>query len=285
MSQKKVVNLESITVRGKFHTAENDFNIIVKSIMGVLECLHWSTVAKMGESLMVIKLRKPYDMISSKEYSDAWRKRITTSRHGTPVFVFITVIEHLASGALLEVECRPAMWFRITQLQEEKFTENSVQEALMECKILVKQLMSVLKAKEVEPISVYPIIQRTEIKNRLLNLGLKEMVSHLDDAERHIVQNDFVESLTSSRTSFEKMIDWHMKKRGLEQTNNYKNDLERLGARGYLDPDTAQLLQSYYRCLSVIGVHEKGTPPCLYEAQMWYGMTLIVLDYFANKLP
>jgi hypothetical protein len=81
------------------------------------------------------------------------------------------------------------------------------------------------------------------------------------------------------------MIDWQMKKRGLGLTNNYKNDLERLGAKGYLDPDTAQLLQSYYRCLSTIGVHEKGTPPGFYEAQMGYGMTLIVLDYFANKLP
>ena len=114
---------------------------------------------------------------------------------------------------------------------------------------------------------------------------MKKIVGKLDRAERHIVQNNFTESLKSSRTAFEKMIDWQMKKRGLEQTNNYKNDLERLRSKGYLDPETTKLLQTCYRCLSNIGVHERGIEPGIFEAQMGYGITLIMLDYFANKLP
>lgn len=164
--------------------------------------------------------------------------------------------------------------------------ENQVQEALIECRIFVKQVMSIFNGKEVEPVSVYPIIQRTEIKSRLLNLGLKEVVSPLDKAERHIVQNNFIDSLKSSRTAFEKMIDWQMKKRGLEKTNNYKNDLERLKSKGFLDLEITGLLQTYYKCLSIIAVHEKGeVEPGFYEAQMGYGMTLIMLQYFIDKLP
>ena len=36
----------------------------------------------------------------------------------------------------------------------------------------------------------------------------------------------------------------------------------------------------------VIRVHEKGESPAgIYEAQMGYGITLIMLDYLINKLP
>lgn len=214
-----------------------------------------------------------------------WSKTIKSLRPGNPVYFSIVVVEYLVDRLVLEVECRPVMWYRIASLNESVFTENQVQEALLECKAFVKQVMSALRGKEVEPISVYPIVQRTEIKGRLLNLGLKDVVNHLDDSEKHIVQDNFAESLTSSRTAFEKMVDWQMKKRGLEQTNNYKNNLERLKSKGFVDIDTTELLQSYYHCLSTLGVHEKGTPPGFYEAQMGYGITLIVLDYFANKLP
>jgi len=178
------------------------------------------------------------------------------------------------------------MWYRISQLLEANFTENQVQEAISDCRAFVKQIMSIFKGKEVEPVSVYPIIQRTEIKSRLLNLGLEKVVSLLNEAEKHIVQNNFKESLKSSRTAFEKTIDWQIKKRGLEQTNNYRNNLERLRSKGFLDSETTEMLQSYYRCLSNIAVHEKGEiKPGIYEAQMGYGITLVMLDYFANKLP
>jgi len=267
-------SLESITVRGKYIIAETDFSVVEKKVIETLSS--WRILRKIGESISVCLMVK-----GKKE----WYERIERARFGLPVYFSIITVEHFSDGILVEVECRPAIWYRITQLDEVSFMENQVQEALLECRRFVKEVMSIFRGKEVEPVSVYPIIQRTEIKSRLLNLGLKEIVDLLDKAEKHIVQNNFTESLKSSRTAFEKMIDWQMKKRGLEQTNNYKNDLERLKSKGYLDPETAQLLQSYYHCLSTIGVHEKVAEPGIYEAQMGYGITLIMLDYFANKLP
>ena len=210
---------------------------------------------------------------------------LKTTRLGMPIDFSATLIECYSDRLIIEVQCLPVMYHKIGKGYGTTFTENQVQEALSECALFTKQVMSGLKGKEIQPVSVYPIIPRTEIKSRLLNLGLKEIVDKLDKAEEHIVQNDFSESLTSSRTAFEKMIDWQMKKRGLDKTNNYKNDLECLRSRGHLDSDTTQLLQSYYHCLSNIGVHEKGVPAGIYEAQMGYGITLIMLDYFANKLP
>jgi len=178
------------------------------------------------------------------------------------------------------------MWFRIAQLDETKFTKNDVQEALIECKSLVKQVMSIFRTREIEPVSVYPIIQRTEIKGRLVNLGLQEAADHLDKAEEHIVRNSFEASLKSSRTAFEKAVDWQLKKRGLDKTNAYKNDLERLRSKGYLDKDTTELLQTYYHCLSNTAVHAKGEiEPGIYEAQMGYRLTLTMIDYLVSKLP
>jgi len=271
-------SLDSITIRCKYFIPETDFSVVEKMVVKALS-RYWARMdVKIGESLELCNV--------GRKKKVNWQKHIKEVRHGVPVYLSIIAAEHLNKGILVEIECRPAMWFLISTFQESSFTENQVQEALLECRRFAKQVMSVFKGKEIEPVSVYPIIQRTEIKSRLLNLGLEKVVDLLDKAEKHIVQNNFTESLKSSRTAFEKMIDWQMKKRGLEQTNNYKNDLERLKSNGFLDSETTQLLQSYYRCLSNIAVHEKGEVALgFYEAQMGYGITLIMLDYFANKLP
>lgn len=271
-------SLESITVRGKYIISETDFNVIEHKIVKAVFPHYRPLDLRIGESIQLT--------YATKKKKVKWTEIVHKTRVGGPIYLSIIAIEHINNGILVEVECRPAMWFRISQFHEKNFTQNQVQEALLECRLFVKQVMSSVKGKEVEPVSVYPIIQRTEIKSRLLNLGLKRIVKLLDKAEKLIVQNNFTDSLKSSRTAFEKMIDWQMKKRGLKKTNNYKNDLERLRSKGYLDSETTKLLQGCYRCLSNIGVHEKGeVEPGIYEAQMGYGITLIILQYFTNKLP
>jgi hypothetical protein len=277
MSTKITPSLESITIRGKYIIPEVDFNIVRKRLFEQEE-IHenWKTFPSLGESVRLLQISH------KEELTEAFAE----TRAGMPMFFSITVIEHLKDSILVQVECRPCIWFKISNLGQEQFTRNQVQEALLECSLFAKQVMSIFKGKEAEPLSVYPIIQRTEIISRLLNLELKEVVKQLDKAEEHIVQNNFAESLKCSRTGFEKMIDWQMKKRGLEKTNNYKNDLERLESKGFLDLEITGLLQTYYKCLSIIAVHEKGeVEPGFYEAQMGYGMTLIMLQYFIDKLP
>lgn len=276
--------LESITIRGKYRIHQTDFNIVTEMVRNELPPV-WTLIRKIGESVAFANVKRRVD---EKDLTKVVNKRIKELRFGVPFTFHITTVEHYNDGILVDVECRPVMWYTIAREKctEETFTQNQIQEALLECKIFVKQVMSIFRGKEIEPVSVYPIIQRTEIKSRLLNLGLKEIVDKLDKAERHIVQNNFTDSLKSSRTAFEKMIDWQMEKRGLEKTNNCKNDLERLKSKGYLDAETTRLLQSSYRCLSNIGVHEKEEIQAgIFEAQMGYGITLIILDYFANKLP
>jgi hypothetical protein len=277
MPTKITPSLESITVRAKYIIPETNFDEIKKMLIQSFPA-HWGRIREqVGKSITLCNIGKK---------GVVWGKYIEQVRPGVPVWSSIVPLENLNNGTLVEVECRPAMWFLVSKNIRQSFMENQIQEALIECRIFVKQVMSIFNGKEVEPVSVYPIIQRTEIKSRLLNLGLKEVVSPLDKAERHIVQNNFIDSLKSSRTAFEKMIDWQMKKRGLEKTNNYKNDLERLKSKGFLDLEITGLLQTYYKCLSIIAVHEKGeVEPGFYEAQMGYGMTLIMLQYFIDKLP
>lgn len=287
-------SLESITVRAKYAIPEIDFSVAQKKIEEALRSSYWIPIEKIGESITLLLMgKKLVDSAvklilagKTEKFIEHYKKRLEDVRSGVAIHFSITAVEHLNNGILVEVECRPALWFKLTQFRETSFTENDVQEALLECRSFVKKAMSSFKGKEVEPVSVYPIIQRTEIKSRLLNLGLRKVVNQLDKADKHIIQNNFTESLKSSRTAFEKMIDWEMNKRGLEKTNNYKNDLERLKSKGYLDPETTKLIQTYYRCLSNIAVHEKGeVEPGIYEAQMGYGITLIMLQYFTNKLP
>jgi hypothetical protein len=304
MSTKITPSLESITIRGKYFIPEIDFGVMESLLMKETSvgCLiDWGTPKRMGESLWLVCVGFEYKQELSRiekrieestllklssELLKLINKHMKASRPGIPFTFLIIAIERLNNGTIVEVECRPLMWYLISKGLQLDFIENQVQEALIECRIFVKQVMSIFNGKEVEPVSVYPIIQRTEIKSRLLNLGLKEVVNPLDKAERHIVQNNFIESLKSSRTAFEKMIDWEMRKRGLDLTSNQRNNLDRLRSKGYLDNETTELLQSYYKCLSNIAVHERGeVEPGFYEANMGYGITLIMLDYLANKLP
>lgn len=278
MSNKVTPSLESITVKAKYSIPLTDFYEIKKRAEQYIgnQPITWKIFSQIGDSVVWIQIAE----------SGKFSKQVANQRAGIPCYLSIVALEKSEKNTLVEVECRPVMWYKISKLKKVKFTENEVQESILENASFVKQVMSIFKAKEIEPVSVYPIIQRTEIKGRLLNLGLKETVDHLDKAERHIVQNNFEESLKSSRTAFEKMIDWEIKKRGLEETNNYKNNLERLKSKGFIDPLTTELIQAYYRCLSNIAVHAKGeVPPGFHEAQMGYGMTLIMLQYFADKLP
>jgi len=283
MSNAITPSLESITVRAKYLIPEKDFSIIAKQIREQPFLSKFFYIYQpVGES---IKLTYMKHFLDQEENDKQWYKTIENTRSGGIAHVGLAVIEHQNNGMILEVECRPMLWFKIATLNQTDFNENDVQEALIECGSFIRQFMSLFKGKEIEPISVYPIIQRTEIKSRLLNLGLKETVEHLDKAEKHIVQNNFEESLKSSRTAFEKMIDWELKKRLLEETNNYKNNLERLKSKGFIDSLTTELMQTYYHCLSGIVHGEAEVKPGFYEAQMGYGMTLIMLQYFADKLP
>lgn len=279
MLNKIQPTLESITVTGKYEIRVTDFQNVVNRLEQALKH-SWHEIL-LGDSVTFMNVQPAFP-----QESDCWEKRIKELRKGVVASFNVVVLEYLKLSIIVEISCRPAMWYRISTLEETEFTENQVQEALIECRLFAKQVMSSVQAREIEPVSVYPIIPRREIRSRLLNLGLKKTVDLLDKSEKNIIQNNFDASLKSSRTAFEKMIDYQMKKRGLEQTNNYKNDIERLGSKGFLDPETAKLLQSYYRCISIIGVHEKvKTPAGIFEAQMGYGLALIIIDYLNNKLP
>ena len=188
MSTQISPTLESITVRAKYIIHETNFDAIQKKILEVYAPSFWYVMSSAGESFEIGELGKAnLNFASDKEVKKQWYKKIRETRYGVPLSFSLIVVEHIGNDLLVELECKPSMWFKIATFGQKKFTENNVQEALIECRTFVKQVMSIFKAKEVEPVAVYPIIQRTEIKSRLLNLGLKETVEHLDEAERHIV--------------------------------------------------------------------------------------------------
>jgi len=299
-------SLESITLRGKYRIQAKSFTRIEKMLKKVFNHPDWG-MTRVGKSLAIMRYGPKFQIYMrkvrgdpkfigallggavtqdlDKKLTEVHLEQLKSLRPGCPIHILLTEIEHFQDSSLVEIECRPVMWYQVSQLNINRFTENQIQEAQIECKNQVKQVMSAIAGKEIEPVSVYPIIPRTEIKSRLLNLGLKEVVDSLDTAERHIAEDNYTDSLKCDRTAFEKAIDYQMKRRALEHTDSYTHDLERLRSKGILDPDTTELIEKHYHLLSNVGVHEKGAKPGFYEAEMGFGMTLIILDYFANKLP
>jgi len=280
-------SLESISVRGKYKVHSN-FQAFLESVKPTLEKITWRILEQIGNSVdFEVDYRKAAELrgleFKSKDGLDQRLEYLEHLRAGIPFCLHITAIEHLQDGVIIEVECLPVMYYLIAQKKSTQFTEHQVEEARIECRRLIKDVMSIVKAEEIEAVSVYPIIHRREIKDRLLKLGLSEIVDSLDRAERHMVQNNFEESLKCSRTAFEKMIAYQMKKRGLSKTDTTGHDLDRMTSKGFFGEDIAGVFKSYYHFLSNVGVHEKGGKPGFYEAQMGYGIALIVLDYMADK--
>jgi len=177
MSRKIEPSLESVTVRGKYSVPLKDFDKIREKLLEYLVRdvnREWKIYSQVGNSIVIMQLGS----------NDGYDNHVKKTRPGVPFYFSLILIEEFSDYTLVEVDCRPIMWYRIANFGEEKFTENDIQEALIENKAFVKQVMSIFKGREIEPVSVYPIIQRTEIKSRLLNLGLKVTVENLDKAEK-----------------------------------------------------------------------------------------------------
>jgi hypothetical protein len=134
-------SLESITIRGKYLVRNTDFDGVKSKIFKAVQpATAWKLHPVSGESVTLICFSR----------SD-WMETVKNVRSGIPLYFSLVAIEHIDNNSIiLEVECRPAMWHKIASLNESKFTENQVQEALLECRGFVKQTMSVLRGKEVE---------------------------------------------------------------------------------------------------------------------------------------
>jgi len=284
-ARKVCPSLESIYVQGKY-IVHCGFQLFLESIQPALIQANFRVLQQIGNSVDCELDYSKSGLIKEFRSKDTLGQRmeyLERARAGIPFCLHITAIEHLQDGVIIEIACQPAMYYMITQKKLIQFGEHQVEEARIECRRFIKDVMSIVKAEEIEPVSVYPIIPRREIKDRLLKLGLSEIVDSLDRAERHMVQSNFEESLKCSRTALEKMVAYQMKKRGLPETDTTGHDLDRMASKGFFGEDIAGVFKSYYHFLSNVGVHEKGVKPGFYEAQMGYGIALIVLDYMADK--
>lgn len=219
------------------------------------------------------------------EKSQKWFAGLKQLRPEIPVEISLVVVEKKDGKSVVDVECRPCLFYRITALHEREYPEEDIQAAQIRCKRFAQEIMGgLLEGIEVLPLSIYPSIRRTEIRSRLLNFGLLEIVECLDIAEKHIVQRNWIESLTRSRTAFEKIIEYYIEKHNLEKTDQTSKNIERLRVEGFLGNDAADLFRACYRFLSNVGTHEKSAKPDLYEAQLGHGYALLSLEYILNNL-
>jgi hypothetical protein len=224
---------------------------------------------------------------SQKEWDTSMKlmdKSLEKLRKGVPVELRLLAEQHLPDGLVIKIECIPTMYYSICRMGKRNFHEQDIQEAQIECSRLIEKLKVALGGQEIMPPTVGPFIKRTEIKSRLLNLGLTKAVEALDIAEKHILQQNFPDALGRCREALEKTCSWVMGKCGLEETDSYAHNLDRLQGKGFLDDDTAEMLRKCYTYLARVGTpHEKGAKPGLLEAHLSLNMTLTVLDYLAIR--
>jgi hypothetical protein len=289
--------LNSLVIKAKYKVPITDWNKIITEIQNEV-FLDWISIIhkNIAEFYNLPKMGKEYQKINKlailgkldklteevQKYRDKMLKKL---RKGFP-FVFQLMIEQRLSDALiLDVECKPVLYFLITVFRERKFYEQGIQEAQIECVRLIETTMKgVLGAQEIMPPTIGPFIKRTEIKNKLLDLGLTKAVEALDVAEQHTIQHKFPDALGRCREALEKTCEWGICKCGLEKTDSFAHNIDRLNSKGFLDEDTAVMLKKCYSYLARVGTpHEKGAEPGLLEARLSLNMTLTILEYLTSR--
>lgn len=251
---------------------------------GLIHTMRLFCTSQDDEKIQELLLKRDFRKLEEK-YGELYHRNLTCMRSGLPFEFKAQLEQRLSDGLVIKVKCTPAMYSLITKGMKRMFYEQSVQEAQIECTDFIEEIMKgTLEAQEITPPTVGPHIKRTEIKSKLLNLGLDAVVNALDSAEKHIVQRNFPDAMAKCRTALEKTIVWSLEKCGLEKTDRFHNDLERLKSKGYLDNDIVNLLQKCYDYLAIVGTpHEKGSVPGLLEANLSLNITLTILEFLTNR--
>jgi len=298
MSGERLISpdLNSIVIKARYKIPETDWNKTIENIKEALSPWIWTpfSVSKgaVGFYYLPLSPQESQELASIKEPQKHWEKlsglmykKLKTLRKGYPVEFRLVLEQRLPDGLIVKVDCIPVMYHLITKSVEREFREQSIQEAQIECARLIEEVMEgALGGQEITPPMVGPTIKRTEIKSKLLNLGLNKVVDALDVAEQHILQNKYPDALGRCRSAFEKTISWTLGKCGLEETDSIAHNLDRLKSKGFLDVDTAEMLKECYSYLARVGTpHEKGAEPGLLEAHLSLNVTLTILDYLMSR--
>jgi len=199
------------------------------------------------------RLKLPWRKAGEKGYE----RMLWETRSGLPMDVQMVGSYSLQTNWVFDVTIRPVLYYRITQMQLLECTDQDIQEAQHECVLFAERLRGIMAATELQPPSVSSFGPVTDVRRRLIQFGLNSQADLLAQAETKIPKGEAQDAVKNCRSAVEQVTESLMMRQKLLPTNSFKNNLERLVSKKYIDGWASSFIHDiYYSPVSQIA-HDK----------------------------
>jgi len=197
-----------------------------------------------------------------------WRKAIGKSsyarmlwetRSGVPMDVQMVGSYSLQTNWIFDVTIRPVLYYRITQMKLLECTDQDIQEAQHECVLFADRLRGIMAGTELQPPSISSFGPVTDVRRRLIQFGLNSQADLLAQAETKIAKGEAQDAVKNCRSAVEQVTESLMMRQKLPPTNSFKNNLERLASKKYIDGWASSFIHEiYYSPVSQIAIQVRA---------------------------
>ena len=261
----RAADLRQLIVKAKYVVKATNvkqvFDMILSALNHGMTHLSW-TGELQGKTLEFTRvLGTPRGKLSKESNDvDKFFLKLAETRSGIPMDVLM-VGSDVESGKIeFDVTVRPVLYRKITQLGLLECTDQQVQEAQHECVAFADALKGMMGAAVLEMPSVMSVRSTINVGKRLLVSGMPSQSDLLSQAEAKIATGQTEDGVKNCRSVAEQVLENLMKRVGLDPTDSFKHNLDRLASHKHIDPwMTESIYNFYYRFLSE-ATHDRFKP-------------------------
>lgn len=210
--------------------------------------------------------------------------KLGETRSGIPIDLLMVGSDVKDGRVEFDVTVRPALYRQIAQLGKLECTSQEIQDAQHEC---ISFVQSVLKGMpggiEIDPPSVRSASLMTDVCRRLTMWGMPSQADLLDKAEAKIIAGAPEDGAKNCRSAVEQVLENLMIRVGLERTDSFTHNLERVASHRYLDPWVAESIHQFYYRLVSEDAHDKYRPGPK-EARYILSMTEAAIEFLLSRI-
>jgi len=282
-------HLEELIVRAKYAVKATNVEQVYSRLYAALNPeprieTYWYGDRQGNTIIFERELGEPRTKPSKElDYTEKFFQKLIETRSGVPMDV-VMVGSDVGNGSIeFDVTIRPVMYRRIGQLHLLEYTDQQIQEAQHECTEFANQLKGMMGAVELEPPAIRLAASITDLRKQLRRLGMPSQADLLVEAETKISIGQAPDGVKNCRSAVEQVLRNLMKRVGLDPTDSFKHDLDRLVKHQHVDPWISESIhQFHYRLLSE-DAHDKYRPKPM-EAEYILALTEETISFLLKRI-
>jgi predicted DNA-binding protein with PD1-like motif len=278
-------DLHRLVFSGKYSIPIRDIDEICNKITSNLNPINRINFfcTKLPKGMRVRRYVRSFAEKQSIHDAQSYEEGIKKLRKGAPVSLTFSIIGEDENNYTVQTDCYPVMYNLIAQDFEWQFLEHHIEDAEVQCINFTREIfIGILGGTEIEKPAPSPKITKSETKSRLSFMGLQDISSRLDYAERDLDEGRYNDAVGNMRTALGNILEFYMKAKSLEKTRQVKGNIERLGKHGFLTQNDKELIyKQIYSPMSEIVKGRKNATKA--EAKMFLNLLITIIEYILDR--